>query len=271
MSRFTEVGVCILKIAFLFNMPKRLTQKDFESRAILIHNGKYDYSKVMYTNSYTDVCIICPIHGEFWQEPHSHLRGCGCSKCSKDRQKKTICGVGINDCDITDKSYEVWHGMITRCYSEKFKIKHPSYLGCIVCDEWLTFSYFKKWFDEHYQVGYDLDKDILIKGNKVYSPNTCVFIPHRINTLLNSCKISRGTLPVGVSCYDNGNRYQVKIRLNGKKKHIGYFTTKEDAFEAYKNAKEKYIKEVALEYYHKGLISFEVFNSLKKWEIAITD
>lgn len=88
MSRFTEVGVCILKIAFLFNMPKRLTQKDFESRAILIHNGKYDYSKVMYTNSYTDVCIICPIHGEFWQEPHSHLRGCGCSKCSKDRQKK---------------------------------------------------------------------------------------------------------------------------------------------------------------------------------------
>ena len=252
-------------------MPKRLTQKDFETRAKLAHNGKYDYSKVVYTNNYTKVCIICPIHGEFWQVPHNHLRGYGCLKCVKDKQKSIIYGVGINDCDVKGKSYSVWHDMIQRCYSDSCKSKYSSYLGCTVCEEWQTFSNFKRWFDENYVEGCDLDKDILVKGNKVYSPNTCAFIPHRINTLLISCKMSRGKLPIGVSYYDKGNKYQVKLRLNGKKKHIGYFTTKEEAFEAYKNAKEKYIKEIALEYYHKGLITFEVFYSLTKWEIEITD
>ena len=242
----------------------------FIEKARAIHGFKYNYSNVKYINSYTKVNIICPIHGEFLQEPHTHLKGSGCPKCGYDKQKKLIFDIGINDCNLKDKSYKVWHGMITRCYSEEFKKKNPSYLQCSVCEEWLTYSNFKKWFDENYREGCDLDKDVLVKGNKVYSPCTCVFIPHRINTLLISCCQARGTLPVGVSHYDK-NKYQVKIRVNGTKKHIGYFNSKEDAFIAYKDAKERYIKDVAMEYYNNKLINEDVFNSLMEWEVQITD
>lgn len=250
-------------------MSKRLTLDLFIQRAKEIHGDKYDYSKVNYINSYTKVCIICPIHGTFEQDPHTHLKGCGCSKCGKEKQKTLICGVGTNDSDTKGKSYTVWRSMIQRCYSNSCNSKFPTYIDCTVCDEWLTFSNFKKWFDKNYKNGYDLDKDILIKGNKVYSPQTCVFIPHRINTLLINCKLSRGELPIGVCSY--GDMFQVKIRLNGKKKHIGYFATKEDAFIAYKKIKEEYIKDIALEYYHNGLIDYPVYCSLMNWKIDIND
>lgn len=146
-------------------------------------------------------------------------------------------------------------------------IKHPCvkmYFNHVKWLEWYTSCL------AYYKNGYDLDKDVLVKVNKVYSPCTCVFIPHRINTLLISCCHSRGTLPVGVSHYGK-NKYQVKIRVNGTKKHIGYFNSKQDAFNAYKDAKERYIKYVAMDYYNNKLISEAIFNSLMKWEVEITD
>ena len=87
--------------------------------------------------------------------------------------------------------------------------------------------------------------------------------------MLINCKLPRGELPIGVCSY--GDIFQAKIRINGKKKHIGYFTTKEDAFIAYKKAKEEYIKNIALEYYHNGLIDYRVYCSLINWEIDIAD
>ena len=160
--------------------------------------------------------------------------------------------------------------MIRRCYSRKFQEKYKSYQGCLVCNEWLSYSVFKDWFDKNYIDGLDLDKDILVKGNKIYSPETCVFVPHRINALLLSCKEARGNLPIGVSVYSK-NKYQVKITSGKKKYHIGYFNTKEDAFMAYKRAKEAYVRQVAQEYYSKSQIPTNVYEALMRWEISETD
>ena len=65
---------------------KKTTTEEFIERARKVHGDKYDYSKVEYINSRTKVCIICPEHGEFWQEANSHLKGCGCLKCSKEKK-----------------------------------------------------------------------------------------------------------------------------------------------------------------------------------------
>lgn len=247
------------------------TKENFIKKAKGVHGERYDYSNVEYTNSYTKVCLICPTHGKFYQDPHTHLKGSGCPMCRVERLRKPIYGVGINDSiHKKTKCYQVWHNMLERCYSSKFRNEHQTYMDCSMCDEWLRYSNFKVWFDENYIEGYDLDKDVLVKGNKVYSPDTCVFIPHRINTLLINNKASRGPCPIGVSPYEQ-NRYQVKITFNKEKSHIGYFNTIQEAFLAYKNAKEKYVKEVALEYYDKGLINERVFNALMNWEIEIKD
>ena len=245
------------------------TKENFIKKAKGVHGERYDYSNVEYTNSYTKVSIICPTHGEFLQDPHSHLKGSGCPACRIEKFRKPIYGIGINDSKVRSKCYHVWHGLLRRCYSIEFKKKHQSYKDCTMCDEWLIYSNFKIWFDKNYIEGYDLDKDLLLKGNKHYSPNTCVFIPHRINTLLINEKASRGSLPIGVSPYKN--KYQVKIALGKKTKHIGYFSTTEEAFLAYKKTKEKYIKEIALEYYANGLIGERVFKALIEWRIEITD
>ena len=106
----------------------------------------------------------------------------------------TVCGMGflgetkiVDESGITLKSYVCWKGMIKRCYDVKFQEKQPTYKGVTVCKEWLCYANFKKWYDEHiYTIENEiiqLDKDILIKGNKLYSPNTCIFVPHRINSL----------------------------------------------------------------------------------------
>ena len=155
---------------------KRTTTSQFIAKAKSIHGDKYDYSKVKYEKSSIKVCITCPKHGEFWQTPNSHLSGKGCLKCS---MYSLVSGVGINDIEINtkDKCYKVWHSMMNRCYSKKYHSKFPTYQNCSVCNEWTYLSNFKRWFDENYVDGYVLDKDILVKGNKVYSPETCCFVP----------------------------------------------------------------------------------------------
>lgn len=119
--------------------------------------------------------------------------------------KRLIYGVGINDSKSTYiegkrcKYYVTWKSMLQRCYSLKYKNKNPTYANCSVCDEWLTFSNFKAWMVKQNWEGKDLDKDILIEGNKIYSPETCFFISRRINTLLNVSKKRIGSLPLGVT------------------------------------------------------------------------
>lgn len=250
---------------------KRLTTEQFIQRAKAKHGDMYDYSKVKYVNCHTIVDIICKKHGLFSQNAGDHLGGHGCPLCKSDNLKKLVCGVGINDLYGVKQSvaWRRWESMLIRCYGKDYLNTRPTYEGCRVCDEWLTFSNFKKWFDENYKEGYHLDKDILVKGNKVYSPHTCCFVPHKINTLLLNRGRDRGSLPLGVS--KQYNKFQVSVNEDGECRYIGLFNTIEDAFRAYKNAKEEYIKKIATDYYNRGLIDKYVRDALFRYEVEITD
>lgn len=169
---------------------------------------------------------------------------------------KTIYTVGVNDADyminptIDGKQvmcpfYLKWQNMLERCYSIKYQTKKPTYIGCTVTDEWLTFSNFKSWMVKQDWQGNHLDKDLIIQGNKVYSPETCLFVTGSINTLLTDCKAARGKLPQGVSWNKKNKKHHAYCRVNGKLKHLGYFSTPEAAHEAYKEFKYQVIRDVA--------------------------
>lgn len=163
------------------------------------------------------------------------------------------------------KAYEVWRDMIRRCYSEKSLAINPSYKGCTVCDEWHNFQVFAEWYvnQEFYGLGYQLDKDILVEGNKVYSPETCALVPREINVLLNDNSKTRGKYPLGVTKLNNN--YLVQVSINGKNKRVGRYDTPEQAHEVYKKHKELQVKDVANQW--KNLVDIRVYNKLLNWKL----
>lgn len=172
------------------------------------------------------------------------------------------------------KSYITWENMRTRCNNKNYLEKNPTYRGCKICDEWKKYSNFKKWYNKNfYQVTGEkmcLDKDILKKGNKLYSPSTCIFVPTKINTLFVTCKKNRGNLPIGVTFNKKVNKYVV-VATDGHKstKNLGSFNTVGEAFEVYKNYKENLIKDVAKQYKEK--IPKKLYDAMIRYEIKITD
>ena len=196
----------------------------------------------------------------------------------------TVFGVGITGLEPTRDengevldSYKCWCNMLKRCYSAKCQKKHSTYIDCRVCDEWLYYPNFKKWYDENYyeinNKTSQLDKDILVKGNKIYSSDTCVFVPNFINKLFVKRQNYRGDFPIGV-WYDKTNKiYTAKLSIfkDGKKtlKYLGCFNTPNEAFEVYKQAKEEYIKEVADEY--KDKIPAKLYEAMYAYEVSIDD
>ena len=196
----------------------------------------------------------------------------------------SVFGVGINGLEPTRDengkmfdSYTCWISMLQRCYSAKFQEKQPTYIGCCVSDEWLYYPNFKKWYDENYykinNKKSQLDKDILIKGNKIYSPATCVFVPNFINSLFTKRQNGRGDFPIGVSYCKTSKKYQARLNVfkDGKSigKYLGCFNTVNEAFEVYKQAKEEYIKEVADNY--KDKIPVELYEAMYTYEVNIDD
>ena len=254
-------------------MGKKITQEEFICRAREVHGDKYDYSKAEYINSTTKVCIICPVHGEFWQRPVSHI--CtkqGCQKCYDDRRRSLVLGFGINDSESPiihggkkDTAYKIWTSMIRRCYSDKYHKCKPTYIDCEVCAAWRYYSNFEKWYNENYREGYVLDKDILIQGNRTYSPQTCCFVPPYINGLLVANDKKRGKLKNGV--YLHQGKYCVQCGINRRQKYIGRFNSEDEAHEAYKKVKYDEIKRVAIEALEKGEIDRKVYEALLKYEI----
>ena len=188
--------------------------------------------------------------------------------------KPTVCGVGYHgseDVDCTSESYLRWRDMINRCYNAKFHKRQPQYMGCIVCEEWLNYSNFKVWYEQNKinGVSLDLDKDILFKGNKVYSPETVAFVPHVINTLFLGCKSSRGDLPIGVSYEVEKGKYRAAMSFMGRQIKLGTFDTAEDAFARYKEYKEDFIQDMAEQYREK--IPYKVYEAMLGWRIEIDD
>lgn len=189
---------------------------------------------------------------------------------------KGYMGVGRYSIKNRD-AYNCWEGMLRRCYDPKFKSRLKTYETAEVCKEWLNFQNFAEWFyEENFATcrdsrgnRYELDKDILLKGNKLYSPENCCFIPHRINSLIIGCNSRRGSLPIGVTSYKCHKGFGAKLSVNGVVQNLGYFDTPEEAFLAYKKAKEDYIKEVAEDW--KDRIDDKTYTALLGWKIEITD
>lgn len=184
---------------------------------------------------------------------------------------KGYIGEGSHTCTTDPNAYTTWQGMIRRCYDEKYKKKRPTYNECEVCSEWLNFQNFVEWYNENYytieNVKIHLDKDILEKGNKIYSPTTCVFAPIEINSLFTKTDSKRGDLPIGVDYHNK--KYRATMNVNKKHIHIGLYDTIEEAFGAYKRDKEKYIKEIADSY--KDFIPNKLYNALYEYEVEWED
>ena len=170
------------------------------------------------------------------------------------------------------KEYNTWHSMMDRCYNSRHSERYPTYAECEVCEAWHNFQTFAAWYnDNYYEVGQQrmqLDKDILEKGNKVYGPDTCIFVPNIINTLFVKSNSSRGNLPIGVVCIAN-EKYWSYANERGKRRHLGYYDTPEEAFFAYKSYKERYIKLVADEY--RDQIPQRLYDAMYEYEVEYED
>jgi hypothetical protein len=171
-----------------------------------------------------------------------------------------------------DPLYKKWNGMMQRCYNPKNKIDNPTYEACTSSETFRHFSKFKSWYYSQIgceQEGWHLDKDILIKGNKVYSEDTCCVVPPEINVALTNNKSVRGSFPQGVIYNSTKTRYRARIQRGYKWESLGTYDTPEEAFYAYKPIKEAYIKSLAEKW--KDKIDVRVYEALINWEVSIDD
>lgn len=179
--------------------------------------------------------------------------------------------IGARAVSRAPKVYKVWQDMLERCYSAKYQERVVAYRGCTVDPRWHDYQVFAEWYttQDHYAEKLQLDKDILFEGNRVYGPDTCCLVPQRINSLTTRKNSSvRGDLPVGVSRQPVGGNYMAKFRREGKQVYLGTFKTPEEAFYAYKAAKEAYIIEVVAQYPD---LPEKVKEALLAYRVLITD
>lgn len=200
----------------------------------------------------------------------------------------SVCGVGMIgvkypsriDRNVTTE-YKMWYSMLMRACNNEYKEKHPTYKDVKCCKQWLLFENFYEWLhsQENFEqlvnnnIRMELEKDILVKGNKTYSPDTCCLVPKYVNTLFTKRDRNRGNEPIGV--FKNKYGYSAKIiygkHENKSKSTRYYYPTLEEAFYAYKESKENYIKRVAQEEYEKKNISKTCYEAMMNYEVEITD
>lgn len=194
----------------------------------------------------------------------------------------SVYGVGMTGIKYLSKDHlkewKTWQDMLRRCYSEKLINKRPTYQSVACCEEWLLFENFYEWL--HSQENFDkwyngkrwcLDKDILIKGNKIYSPETCCLVSNEVNCLFLKSDNSRNNLPIGVSNKEDKFQAYCDNPFTHKKEYLGLYDTPKQAFNIYKKEKESYIKQVAQEEYDKGNITKKCYDAMMKYEVEITD
>ena len=170
----------------------------------------------------------------------------------------------------TTKVYSAWNGMIVRGYCSKYKEKNTTYKDVTVCKEWHNFQEFSKWFYNNWKPymdeSWNLDKDILVKGNKIYSPETCCFVPQEINKSLILNNNNRN-LPTGIRYKKEFNKYQPRITIGKKEKYLGFYDTLTEACKVYATAKELHIKELADKW--KDQITEKVYQAMYNYQVEI--
>lgn len=159
--------------------------------------------------------------------------------------------------------YMTWVNMLKRCYDPGYHMTHPTYEDCIVCNEWLNFQTFANWYCNtgYYGLGYEIDKDLLVRGNRIYSPTTCVMLPSEINAILSVKSNTNRELPVGV--YPSGNNYQVKVHDASGGTYVGTYHSISLAIEAQHNAKKLLIYKLAEK--HRPYIDEFTYNAIIAW------
>lgn len=164
------------------------------------------------------------------------------------------------------EAFRTWVRVIERCYSSEFHSKNPTYSNCTMSKDWLNYQTFAEWF---YSVpnggksGFEIDKDLRVMGSKTYSKNTCSFVPQEINKLLNDSAASRGKYPLGVK--PNNKGFMARININNVSVCLGTYSTAGLAYEAYKKAKEQYVRSMADKW--KNYLDDKVYANLIEWEL----
>ena len=198
----------------------------------------------------------------------------------KDPHSPSVFGIGVLGTKypsrvngVLTKEYTLWKNMLERCYSDGFKKQRPTYEGCKVSENFKHHEYFYEWCNK--QIGFNnkdwhLDKDLLVKGNEVYSESTCVFIPQEVNSLLVKREALRGDHLIGVYWHNASKAFVAQVgKSKGKQEWLGVFKTELEAFKAYKQAKESFIKEQANKW--KGEIDDRAYEALMNYTVEIDD
>lgn len=205
-----------------------------------------------------------------------HLR----SGVVKDYLRPSVCGtgfigLGVHKAYIGRKAtwaYTKWLNMLKRCYSDKYHAEKPTYAKCEASTSWHNFQEFTGWAEK--QVGFGnrnwaLDKDVIVRGNKTYSEDSCCFLPLEVNSVLLKCEAGRGNYVIGVTYDKRVRAYFAQCSVNGSNVCLGEFRTESEAHEAYKLAKEQQIKAVANKW--KDRIDPRAYDALMAYEVLITD
>jgi len=174
---------------------------------------------------------------------------------------KGFFGVGPYSKKTHEKLYKTWSSMLLRAYDCKFHMRHPTYKDVTVCKEWHNLQVFGKWFEDNYIEGFELDKDLLSPESKIYSPDTCVFIPHRLNSFLTNNKADNTSGHAGVYWHKRDEVWVAAISAGCGRLHLGYFSKLEEAVEAYKEARSK--QAALLKKLYKDSLSKEVLDAIR--------
>ena len=169
--------------------------------------------------------------------------------------RRKLYDVGVNDADYVTSpridgkqlvcpAVSCWRGLIERAYCEKLHAGHPTYKDVTVCDDWHYFMNFRRWWCENVIDGYALDKDLLVPGNKEYSPNACVFVPQWLNSFTTDKGRDRGLYPIG--CYSVKGRFMSRCSnpVSLKREFLGYFDSPDDASDAWRKRKLQIAAEI---------------------------
>lgn len=239
--------------------------------------------KIIEYNSANDVVV--EFQDQYKQKVHTHL----CRFKSGDVKNPysiSVYGIGILGAKYstidgngnTLKEYSAWKEMMSRCYSKSYEGKRERYKDVLICEEWLLYENFYEWlhsqenFDKWLNGnGWEVDKDILIKGNKVYSPKACCLVPGYINVLFTKRNKLRGEFPIGVTKSKNSFRARCNNPITKKQEYLGSYSSEVDAFKAYKKRKETIIKLIAEKEYKECNIIKKCYDAMMDYQVEITD